>query len=98
MRIQPALHFFQAVAQPVERRSQIVRDGIGDFAHAFHQPFGAIEHVVEVFGKFVELVFCAGYRHSARKITGHDLGAGAVDRIEPPQHVAADQSAADQTE
>ena len=57
--IEMAQRGFQPVAQPVERRAQIVRDGIGHLAHALHQPLDAVEHAVEIFGQRVELVMRA---------------------------------------
>ena len=86
------------VAQAVERRAQIVRDGVGDLAHALHQALDAVEHGVEILGQRVELVMRLADGHAARQIAGDDLGAGAVDRVQPRQHVAAHQGAADQAE
>ena len=43
-------------AQPRQRRLQIVRDIVGDLAHAGHQPLDLVEHAVEIGGELVELV------------------------------------------
>ncbi len=66
---------FQPVAQPVERRAQIVRDEVGDFAQALHQPLDAVQHAVEIFRQHVEFVMRAGDRHTPGQIARHDLAA-----------------------
>ena len=93
-----ALRLFEPVAQPVERRAQIVGDRIGDFAHALHQPLDAIEHAVEIFAPARRTR--RAHRRSARGARNRRprSRAGAVDGVEPRQHVAADQGAADKAQ
>ena len=97
-RAQPRLGLFQPLAQPVERGAQIMRHRIGDFAQALHQPLDAVQHAVEIFRQHVELVMRAGHRHAAGEIAGDDFARSAVDGIQPAQHVAAHQGAAEQAE
>ena len=51
-----------AVAQPRERRLEVVRDIVGDLLEAVHQRLDALQHGVEVAGEPVELVAGAGDR------------------------------------
>ena len=55
------------VAQPIERRLEIVRDVVGDLAQAGHQLLDALEHGVELAGKPIELVVGAVARNAARR-------------------------------
>ncbi len=86
--------------QPRQRRLQIVRDIVGDLAHPGHQPLDLIEHAVEIVGELVELVAAivvvGAARHPVREIAGDDPLGGAVHLLDPAQHVAAHQRAAEQ--
>ena len=97
-RVQPGLGLFQPLAQPVERRAQVVRHRIGDLAQAFHQAFNPVQHAVEIFRQHIEFIMRPGDRHPASKVAGHDLAGGAVNGVQAPQHVAAHQASADHTE
>ena len=66
---------FEPRAQPRQRRAQIVRDIVGDLAHARHQPLDLVEHGVEVCRELVELVAAAGDRHALRQIAVDDAAS-----------------------
>ena len=87
---------FEPGAQPGERRLQIMRDIVGDLAHAGHQPLDLVEHAVEVGGELVEFVGGAETRHPVRQIAGDDPLGRAVHLLDTPQHVAAHEGAADE--
>ena len=57
----------QPRARAGDRRAQIVGDGVGDLAHAVHQPADAVQHVVDGLGELVELVAAARQRHALRR-------------------------------
>ncbi len=84
------------VAQPGERRAEVVGDIVGNFAHADHQPGDAGDHGVEVGRQPVELVAGAGQRQAARHVPVHD-GAGArVHGIDAAQDAQRHDEAADE--
>ena len=56
-----------AVAQPRQRRPQIVRDVVGHFLQAAHQRLDALQHGVEVERQPVEFVARPGDRAAGRK-------------------------------
>ena len=87
-----------ARAQPVERRAQIVRDVVGDLAHAAEQPLDLVEHGVEVGRQLIELVARASERDALAEIARHDLAGGAIDRVDAPEHAPAHQKAAGEAE
>ena len=89
-----AQRLFAAVAQPRQRRFEIVRDVVGDFLEAAHQRLDALQHGVEMLGEAVELVAGAGDRQAAGEIAGHDglrLVGHGLDAVE---HAPADEEAA----
>ena len=85
---------FDARAQAVERRAQIVRDVVGHFAHAAEQSLDLVEHGIQVGRQLVELVARALERDPLAEIARHDPARGAVDRIDAAEHAAAHQEAA----
>ena len=56
-----------AVAQPGQRRLQVMRDVVGDLLQALVQVGDPGQHGVEVFGQAVELVAGAGHRQPAAR-------------------------------
>ena len=88
-----------ARTHPVERRSEIMGDVVGDLAHAVQEPFDLIEHGVEIGGELIELVAARPVeRDPPAEVARHDLFGGAVDAIDPAQHPAAHQEAAGKPE
>ena len=85
-----------AIAQPRQRRLEIVRDVVGDFLEAVHQRLDALEHGVEVVGETVELVAGAGDRQAAGEIARHDRACRLGHGIDALQHAAADEEPAGQ--
>ena len=90
--------YLDARAHPAERRAQVVRDVVGDLAHARQQALDLVEHGVQVAGEHVELVARALERDPLAEVAGHDPPRGAVDRIDPAQHAAAHHEAAGQAQ
>ena len=82
-----------AVAQPVERRLEIVGDVVGDLAQGRHQLLDAVEHGVEALRQAVELVAGAVERDALGEVAGHDRAARLGDGLDAPQHAAADGQA-----
>jgi hypothetical protein len=81
-----------------DRRPQIVGDGVGDPAHAFHQLRDAIEHRIHRLAELVEFVVPVRQRHARRNVARADRGGGAVDRAEPLFQRAPQQPAAEHRE
>ena len=91
-----AQHAFQAVAQAIERRPQIVRHRIGHLAHPLHQPLDTVEHLVHVVGQRVELISCWRDRQPAGQVARHNFARAAVDSIQPRDKVPTHRGPADQ--
>ncbi len=73
-----------------------MRDGVGDFAHAVHQPRDAVQHVVDDAGEFVEFVAVAGFRHALCQIAAGDGARGGGDVADhAPEQRANDEGADD---
>jgi len=87
-----------AVAQPRQRRLQIVRDVVGNFLQPHHQGFDPLQHGVEVFRQPVEFVAAAPDRQPPAQIARHDTLGGAGHGVDPPQHPARDKDAAAEPE
>ena len=82
-----------AVAQPRERRLEIMRDIVGDLAQRQHQFLDAGKHGIETLRQAIQLVAGPAEGNAARKIAGHDLAAGFGDGIDAAKHAPADQDA-----
>ena len=83
-----------AIAQPRQRRLQIVGDVVGDFLQSDHQGFDALQHGVEIFRQTVELVAAAPDRQPPAQVARHDALRGAGHRIDPPQHAPRNKDTA----
>ena len=83
-----------AVAQPRQRRLQIVGDIVGDFLQPHHQGLDPLQHGVEVFGEAIEFVAAASDRQPAGEIAGHDALGGAGHGVDPLQHPPRHEDAA----
>ena len=81
----PAERRLGAVAQPRQRRLQIVGDVVGDLLQPLVQLGDPGQHGVEVFGKPVELVAGAGHRQPAAKVAAHDAAACLGDIVDALQ-------------
>ena len=75
-----------------------MRDIVGHLLHAGDELGDARQHGVEVLDEAVELVPRAGEREAARKIAVGDLARVESDRIDPAQHAARDDQAADRAD
>src|SRR5581483_2606572 len=89
---------FQAIAQTVQRGAQVVGDVVRNLADAVKQALDAVEHAIEMAGEIVELVARPRHRNPARKVTGDDFAADAIDDVEPGKKAPADEDAADDAE
>ena len=87
-----------AVAQPRQRRLQVVGDVVGDFLQPHHQGFDPLQHGVEIFRQPIEFVAAAPDRQPPAEIAGHDALGGAGHGIDPPQHPPRDEDAAAEAE
>ena len=88
-----------AVAQPRERRLEIVGDVVGDLLEAMHQRLDALEHDVEIAGQPVELVIAAGRSAAARRGRRCMMRLGGVGHgVDAPEHPACDEEAAGDAE
>ena len=87
-----------AVAQPRQRRLQIVGDVVGDFLQARHQRLDPLQHGVEVFREPIEFVAAAPDRQPAGEIAGHDALRGAGHGVDPAQHPPRHEDAAAEAE
>ena len=91
----PARCMFQPLAQPGQRRAQIMSDIVRDLPHAAHQILDAIEHRIHGFRKLVELVLRPAYRNALGKLSRHDRARRAVHDINALQHRHADNHGAE---
>ena len=89
---------FGAVAQPRQRRLQIVGDVVGDFLQPHHQRFDALQHGVEIFRQAIEFVAAAPDRQPPAEIARHDALGGAGHGVDAPQHPPRDKDAAAEAE
>ena len=87
-----------AIAQPRQRRLEIVGDVVGDLLEAPHQRLDPLQHDVEVDREPVELVVGAGDRQPAGEIAGHDGARRLGHGVDAAQHAARDEEAAGQPE
>ena len=90
--------FFGAVAQPCQRRLQVVSDVVGDFLQSHHQRLDALQHGVEIFGQAIELVAAAPDGQPAREVAYHDALGGPGHGVDTPQHPPRHKDAAAETE
>jgi hypothetical protein len=88
-RVRIAQRGLQPAAQPRQRRAQVVRDRVGDLAHAVHQLRDAVEHQVDVAGEPVELVARPGQLHPRREVAEHDAVCDAGDAGQPAREQVA---------
>ena len=89
-----AQRLLAAVAQPRQRRLEVVGDVVGDLLEAAHQRLDAIEHGVEIAGQPVELVAGAGDRQTLGQIARHDGLRGRGHGVDALQHAARHEQAA----
>ena len=87
-----------AVAQPRQRRLQIMGDVVGDFLQPHHQGLDPLQHGVEVFRQTIEFVAAAPDRQPAGEIAGHDALGGAGHGVDPVQHPPRHEDAAAEAE
>ena len=87
-----------AVAQPRQRRLEIVGDVVGDFLQAHHQRLDPLQHGVEIFRQPVEFVAAAPDRQPLAEIARHDALGGAGHGVDAPQHPPRDEDAAAEPE
>src|SRR5262249_30597291 len=66
-------HLVEAVSNPAQRRSKVVRDRIRHVAHALHQALDAIEHAVDITIQPREFVVGIRHRDATAQISGLDL-------------------------
>ena len=90
--------FLGAIAQPRQRRLQIVSDVVGDFLQPVHQRLDALKHRIEIVREPVEFVAAAADRKPAAQVAGHDALRGAGHGVDPAQHAARHEDAAAKTE
>src|SRR5689334_474191 len=69
-----------------------------DLAEAVHQGLDAIEHLVEVLRKLIELISGAAHRHPIAKSAIDDRSSGAIHRVDPAQKASAQRRSADNGE
>ena len=82
-----------AVAQPGQRRLEIMGDIVGHLLEAAHERLDALEHGIEVVGEPIELVAGAGDRQAPGQVAVHDLARRVRHRVDalehPPRHEQA---------
>ncbi len=87
-----------AVAQPGQRRFQIMGDIVGYFPHLGHQLVDAIQHGIEILRQPVKLVLAPGLRQALIEIARHDFRRRGAHRINAAQDAARQQQATDQAQ
>ena len=87
-----------AVAQPRQRRLQVVGDVVGNFLQPRHQRLDALQHGVEVFREAIEFVAAAPDRQPPGEVAGHDALGGAGHGVDPVQHPPRHEDAAAEAE
>ena len=86
------------IAQPGERRAQVVGDVVGDLAQALHQFADPPQHLVQAFRQPVEFVARAGDRQPARQVAGHDAVRRGVHVVDALEHPPRDEQRAERGE
>ena len=86
------------VAQPCQRRLQIVRDIVGHFAQAAEQLLDPLQHLVHIARQPVDLVMRALERQPAGQIAGHDPLARGCHLVNAAQNVAGNPKRADEAD
>ncbi len=82
----------QPMAEPAERRAEVVRDVVGDLLQVQEQRLDAVEHAVEVKGQLGELVARArAHRDATTERAALDLAARPVDGLDPAKHAQGGQ-------
>jgi len=89
---------FGAVAQPRQRRAQIMSDIVGHFAQAAHQLADPRQHGVEIFGEPVEFVAGAGDGEAFVEPAGHDSPRRRGQIVDALQHAMRDEEAAERAD
>ena len=82
------------MAQAAERRAQVVGDVARHLAQPVHELLDARQHGVEAGHELVDLVVRPAHGNPGREIAFHDGAAGARDRVDAAQEIAAEQRAA----
>lgn len=82
---------FELAPQARQRRLQVVRDGVGHFAHALHQLVDLVEHVIDDGGDVVEVVVAAGDLDALLEVAAGDALAGLVDDAQSPHLAQRDE-------
>ena len=85
-----AQHGLDAALEPRQRASQIVRQAVGDRAHAGHELLDLLEHLVQAGREMIEFVPASGKRHAPREIAAHDGAARLRDRLDAHEQPAAE--------
>ncbi len=87
-----------AIAQPGQRRLEVVRDVVGHRLEPVHQGFDALQHRVEVARQTVELVAAPDDRQPAGQIARHDPLRRPGHGVDPLEHPPGDEEAAGEAE
>jgi len=89
---------FGAIAQPRQRRLEIVGDVVGNFLQAHHQGFDPLQHGVQIFRQPIQFIAAAPDRQPPAEIARHDTLGGAGHGVDTAQHPPRHKNAAAQTE
>jgi len=73
-----------------QRRAQVVRNGVRDVAHAFHQVFDAVEHAVDVAAQQAEFIL-AGDGNAPAQVACLDFPRRAADLPDARLELAPEQ-------
>ena len=75
-----------------DRGAQVVRDGVGNLAHAVHQPADAVQHVVNDLGDLIEFIAAAGQLDPLSEVAAcdgdgrrGDIGQRAAEQVADDQ-------------
>ncbi len=82
-----------AIAEPIERRLEVVSDVVGDLAQTGHELLDPREHSIQMIGEPVELVVRPTARNATREIARHDGLARAGHGVDAFQDVTCQQEA-----
>jgi hypothetical protein len=94
MVLSSACRYCDSVAQPGQRRLEIVGDIVGHFLEAVHERLDALQHDVEVAGEPVELVAGPRDREPPGQIAVHDLARRFRHRVDALEHATGHEQTA----
>src|SRR5690554_205314 len=87
---------FQLVTQAGQRGAKVVGDAVRYMPDTFHQVYNPVEHLVQVFGQLVKVVFGTPGRYPQRQVPVHDPSRGVVDYFNAPRGTSAHQKTTQQ--